>query len=443
MNLIKKYFFLIVTLIFSLPVWAEINQPPDVLSHHQIIETTLKNGLRVCLKKSNTEPNEFEFQLFAIGGIAHMSISDQPSTWLAANIAWESGLDQLTSDEFECALDDHSLEMAIKIDIFDRKIEAAGPIAELDYCLGLTKLFFTHSQFNEIGLHEALAEARKRLQNIGQANKLADEETALKINFKNWYHICRFHSLDLAKVDLHKAQHIFKKLFMNPAEFTLVIVGDFNPQQVMNSLEKSLGSLPTYPIIRLNQLNPPPFPDGITKKEFRGATRYRESVTRLTFPLSVQTPDPALLDLLCLTLRQELASESATGELEKIGLNISYSFPLFPYLQPCWLAIKFSSPEQEIADLQQGIIKKMEKIKQKGITSKSLHIALQELANRKERVSDNAYTLSSLANFYRAGWKIEQLYLSPDQNLQEKEMIKKLTECYPQLNQYSIISLHP
>jgi hypothetical protein len=441
---IKKCFCLfIASLIFTFSAWSEADSSPHVSSRNHIIESTLKNGLRVCLKKSDLEANEFHFQLFAIGGIAHLPITDQPSAWLAANIAWASGLDQLSSDELECALDDHALEMDVKIDLFERKIEAAGPTPELDYCLQMTKLFFTHPQFNEVGLNEALAEARKRLQNIGQASKLADEETALKINLRNWYVMSPFHSLDLDKVNLQKAQYAFKKLFLNPAEFTFVIVGDFDPQQVMSLLEKSLGSLPPHPVMKLNPLDPPSFPDGITKKEFRGKTRYRESLTRLTFPLSVQTPDPTLLDLLCLTLKQELAFESAPGELDKICLNISYSFPLFPYLQPCWLAIKFSSSEQDAADLQQAIIKKLKKIKQRGITSKALQGALQELVSRREQVLDNAYTLSSITHFYKAGWKIEQLYLSPNQNGQEKEMMKKVTDCYPNLDQYSIISLHP
>lgn len=444
MSFIKTFASLIIaSLVFSLSVWSETDPSTDVLSRNQMIETTLKNGLRVCLKKSNIEPNEFEFQLFAIGGVAHMPINEQPSAWLAPDIAWASGLDQLTGDEFECALDDHSLDMNIKIDLFDRKIEAAGPTSELDYCLHMTQLFFTHPQFDETGLNETLKETRKRLQNRGKANKLTDEETALKINLKNWHAICPFNALDLAKVDLQKAQHVFKRVFQNPAEFTFVMVGDFDLRKVMSLLEKSLGSLPSHSEMRLNQLNPPSFPEGITKKEFRGATRYRETLTRFTFPLSLQTPDPWLLDLLCVILKQELVSESAPGELEKIGLNISYSFPLFPNLQPCWLAIKFSSSEQDATELQQGVIKKLEKIKQRGFTSKALQAALQTLDNRTPQFLDNAYTLSSLANFYKAGWKVEQLYLSPNQNLPEKEIIKKLTDCYPSLDQYSIISLHP
>lgn len=444
MSLIKKYsYLLIASFIFTVSAWTEVSSSPDVLSRNHIIETSLKNGLRVCLKKSDLEPNEFAFQLFAIGGIAHMPIIDHPSTWLAANIAWASGLDQLTGDEFKCILDDHCLEMDININLFDRKIEATGPTSELDYCLRMTKLFFTHPQFSEEGFKEALTEARKRLQNIGQANKLADDETALKVNLKNWYAISPFHSLDLAKVDLQRAQNVFKKLFLNPAEFTFVMIGDFDPQQVMSLLEKSLGSLPPHPVMQLNPLHPPSFPEGITKREFHGTTRYRESLTRLTFPLSEQAQDPLLLDLLCVILKQELTSESTPRELKKIGLNISYSFPLFPYLQPCWLTIKFSSSEQDATDLQRRIIKKMEKIKQRGVPPQALQAALQELTNRRVRVSDNAYTLSSLANFYRAGWKIEQLYLSPNQILQEKEMMKKMIDYYPSLDQYSIISIHP
>lgn len=440
----KKYFSILTfNLVLTFSACAETLSPIDVLSRNQITEVTLNNGLRICLKKSNLEPNEFVFQLFALGGIAHMPISDQPSTWLAANIAWASGLNQLTGDELECAIDDHSLEMNLKIDLFDRKIEAAGPTTELEYCFHIIKLFFTQPQFNESGLNEALTQTRKRLLNIEQANKLADEELALKINFKNWYTVAPFHTLDLDRVDLRKAQEIFKKLFLNPAEFTLVIVGDFDPQQTINLLEKTLGSLQKRSVMPLNPIHCPSFPNGITKKELRGATRYRESLTRLTFPLSHQIQDPFLLDLLCLILKQELISESNHQELDKMGFTICYSFPLFPYLQPCWLAIKFTSSEQDAPRLQQEIIRKMEKIKQRGLNPQIVRVALQELANRREQNSDNAYTLASLTYFCKAGWKIEHIYFSPSQNLPEKEIMKKLTDCYPSFDRYSIISLYP
>jgi zinc protease len=444
MHSLRLFLYLFVIYISLAPsIQAKLQTRTDELSHDQIVETTLKNGLRVCLKKSDLEPGEFDFQLFAVGGFAHLPVADQPSAWLATEIAWESGLDQLTGDELECALDDHSLEMSINLNSFDRQIQAAGPTSELIYCLRLTKLFFTDPQFDEEGLKEALNHARRRLQHKGKMGQVFDEETALKINLRNWSVISPFHALDLAKIELPKAKASFKHFFSNPAEFALVIVGDFEPQKIIPLLEESLGSLPASPVISRGELTSPSFPTGITKKEFVGITRYRQGLTRLTFPLSLQTIDPLALDLLCSILKRELTAHSILGQLEKTCFNVSYSFPLFPYMQPCWLVMKFSCSTPHIHSVCQEILKKMEAIQQEGISEELIRFAIQEWADKRNQISNNSYVLSLLSDYYRAGWDIRQLYPSPDHTLQEKEMVKKVLDCYPNLNQYSMISLHP
>ncbi len=437
------FYFLLSAFFLSYPMYSIGSENyPQALSISQMTEVTLKNGLRVCLQKSDLEPKEFDFQLFSVGGLASLPIMDQPSAWLAAEIAWESGLDQLTGDELACALDNHSVEMKIKLGLFDRQIAATGPTTELAYCLRLTQLLFTHPQFTENGIKEALTHARQCLQKKAETKEVAEEQTALKINLRNWYAITPYNILDLERVELQKAQKIFKTFFFNPAEFTLVIVGDFEPNDVIVLLEKSLGSLPSHPIKQWNPPIPPSFPEGVTKKEFVGVTRYRNSLTRITFPL-MHVTDPLTLDLLCFILKRELTCVAAPGHLEKICFHVSYSFPLFPYLQPCWLVIKFSSPAHAIQPLCQGILKKIEKLKQQGITDNEIRLAFQDLAEKRAEIPNNAYILSLLADFYRANWDIKQIYTLTKQDQQEKEMMKKIIDCYPHLDQYSIISLHP
>ena len=84
MHLFKHLFPLILTFSSIYFLHAEIDVYSHELSEYQITEIHLKNGLRVCLKKSDLESKEFDFQLFAIGGIAHLPLVDQPSAWLAA-----------------------------------------------------------------------------------------------------------------------------------------------------------------------------------------------------------------------------------------------------------------------------------------------------------------------------------------------------------------------
>lgn len=443
MSFISRCFFLAILCLSSLFMDLKAQSRADDLARFHITELTLKNGMRICLKQSAVEPKEFSFQLVAAGGYASLPVTDQPSAWLAAEIAWESGLDQQTGDELECALDDHSLEMQIHLGLFNRQIEASGPTKELSYCLRLARLLFTEPQFSEKGLKDALAQARYQLQQKAKASKSIDGEMFTRMNMRNWYLVTPFNPLDLNKIELKKAEQSFKDSFSNPAEFTFILVGDFNLQEVIPLLEESLGSLAASPVKEWTFPSPPHFPEDITKKEFAGVTGYKIGYTHLTFPLSCQTSNPLILELLCTILKQRFLAEKSFHQQWKDDIKITPQFPLFPYLNPLWLVIKFTSSPSETQLISQAILKTLEDIKQNGITEEEIKRTYEELMANRFNASDNDAELFLLANYYQAGWDILHIYTLPDEEKQEKVMLKKVLECYPNLSQYSIISLHP
>jgi predicted Zn-dependent peptidase len=439
--LLVRYIFIFFCPLFFLPfLWSETRAA--CLADHHLKELTLKNGMRVCLKQSEREPGEVEFQLFALGGFASLNPHDRPSAWLAPETAWESGIAHQTSDELACTLDDRAIEMGIKIKLFDRQIEVTTPSSELAYSLGLVRLFFIEPQFKIEGMKAALTRARSKLQKRAQAGDLTGREIFWKVNMQNWDVLAPFTFADLSEVKVEKTNSLFKKFFSNPSDFVLVMVGDFNPQLVIPLLETTLGSLPAGAVQQWTPPQPPAFPDGIIKKEFSGITRYKKSVTRLTFPLS-PTTDLATLDLLIAVLKQRFLSSPSDPKSLSKNLNICYEFPLFPLLDVTWLIIQFSSPPSHISSHCQFILKTLAAVKQKGLTEQEVASACQELERNQLVIADNATELLLLANTYRIGADIEQIYSSAYKEKSNKELIKKVLECYPKLDQYSIITLQP
>src|ERR1700722_9796284 len=91
----------------------------------------LKNGLKVILQPTDFEPDNLSLQLFSMGGFASYNSDLRPSARLAAEIAWESGIDDRTADQLSCDLYDDSIDFEIKIQPFDRFIEASCPTISL------------------------------------------------------------------------------------------------------------------------------------------------------------------------------------------------------------------------------------------------------------------------------------------------------------------------
>lgn len=430
------YFLFIPLLIWSQIKTNEAGQSP-------VVELTLKNGMRICLRHSDREPGEVEFQLFALGGYASLPPQDRPASWLAADTTWESGLDQHSSDELACLLDDHAIDLKIHIDLFDRQIEATSPTSELAYCLRLVNLLLTHPQFKPEGLKEALANALSRMQKKEAAGDLTGREVFLDINMQHWKMLSPFTAKDLHSVKLEQTARLFKQFFSNPADFTFVLVGDFDAKAILPILEDSLGTLPMLPKQSWSSPPSPAFPEGITKKEFSGVTRYKASLTRLTFPMQAQAADLATLDLLCVILKRRFLSNLAHCECAHKSLHVNYELPLFPRLDPVWLVIQFSSPTTEVTPMGQAVLKILEGIKQKGISEKEVTLAFQEVERNRQTFIDNTSELLSLANTYKMKGSVENLYKPTFKDKEEKEVLKKILNCYPPLDQYSIISLHP
>jgi hypothetical protein len=407
-------------------------------SPHKLVEFTLANGMQICLQPCEKEKNEFHFQLFAPGGFTSLPPEERALGWTSSKVAWESGINGQTTDEFTFHLVDHNAAMRITTHIFGRAIEASGPISELPYCLHIAKLFLSEPQFTEEGLKHALKRALSTLDKKSKkGNSKGLRDIFLLTNMHNWDILQPNSPEDFKDVSLAKIESIFKKLYSNPAEFHLALAGDIDTELVTKQIEETLGSLPKTSQY-LTSLPPiPPFPNGL-KKEFFGYSRYQQSLTRLTFPLSKDV-DLQTLDLLCAHLNRKIKLLLVNADSLKKEMTINYEFPLFPSLDVLWLEIQFSCPKSQIEPYSRLILKALEKV-QNEIEESDIALSMTELKRRRSIPLDLTGELLVLSNYCRSGRNKDNLYTT---KYDEKVMSKKIKDCYPNVSNYSMITLHP
>lgn len=421
-----------ISLIFVPQLVAELS------ANHELTEITLKNGMKVCLKETDHEDAVFAFQLFAIGGYAALPLADRASTILAPDIAWESGLRNQTSDQIAIELYDRSIEFSMEIRNFDRQMLASGPSTELPRCMQLIKALFEQPKFSSDGFKKAVEAKRQDLQARKEA-KVSDwsaHEVFVFYNTRNWSVLQSLTLDELQMVDLQKSEKIFRECFADPAEFILVIAGDFKTAQVVKELEEHLGSIsrPSSPKTFINPL-PPPFPPGITKKELKGFHRYSKTLTCLTFPLNSKRVNRYSLDCLCFILENRLIDP--LSEAKKI--NATYEYPLFPCIDEVWLSVQFSSSAEEINPTSNQILAALQSLKSQGVTHQEVLDFQRFQKNERSQIWDNCEEIDQLANSYRAAWDVGKANFE----LSNIELFKNELNSYLQLDQCSIISLHP
>ncbi len=447
--LTRPFAYLFISLSFSLifspfASWADTRE--CFLAQHHIKELTLKNGIKVCLKQTDYEKDAVVLQIFAMGGYAALATSDRPSGMLAADIAWESGLENKTADQLSFVLYQRSIEIETKIQMFDRHIEACSPTSHLSTCLKIIHLLFTQPKFEQGALKHVLANTRNYIQIKNLQEHKISREIFLKVHTQNGFLFNQLTLGDLDDVSLAKAEKFFKQCFSNPSEFTFILVGDFDTETVQPLLETYLGSIPNQQIKGPPNPPLPTFPEGIVQKEFRGSPYKKEILTRLTFPIPIKITDQTVhsLNSICYIIKNRIVQDLASSLPDKKRLEVSYEFPFFPQVDELWLIIQFSLPsDHEISSLTHQIIKSLGQLKTQGPSQEEINELIHFSSSIEEiEVKENAYVLSLLANYYRANWDIKSLYHPHSMTTEKENLINDLNR-YLKLDQYSIISLYP
>lgn len=437
-------FFLLWLTPISFYSWAD---EPSILAQHQVKELTLKNGLKVCLKPTVYEEESIVFQIFANGGYATFSLNDRPSAILAADIVWESGIGNQTGDQLSFDLYQNSIEMTTKIQPFDRQIEGTCPTESFELCLKTVNLVFTEPKFDKEAMKRSIAKSRQQIRIKERESELGSREAFLKVNTQNWDVLEPLTLTDLDYINLSKVEKFFRQAFSNPAEFVCVVVGDFNPDDIQPLIEKHLGSIPSTSSSNsyFKEASLPAFPSGITKKEMKGFHRYKQPLTRLTFPTLINIDETSTQSLynVCVLLKSRLLPLFSDKQAITRKLEVSYEFPFFPKLDVAWITIQFSANPQEIDGLTKQILTSLEQLKKNGPTEQEFIDLKNDHREDDIEIEENTYLLSLISNYYRAHWNLEKLFQKYDMSKLEKNIVENELDRYLKLDQYSTVSLHP
>lgn len=399
------------------PISVPLSIPSWLLSSESVLEIdaevfVLKNGMRVCLKKTAFDPNEVSVQLMALGGYANLPPSKRGSGELAPQIAIRSGIGNYSYEQLHALFYEHSLEFEGKIQPFCRLIEGSSETEEIGLLLHLIYLYFTKSHFDYSSFHQVILKAKEALAKRPHIQSRSCEEEYMDFHTES---LSFFHGLsteEVEKANFQEAYHFFKRCFANPADFVCVIVGDFDSEKVKKSLEKTLAAIPSSQRRCFPQtFSFPSFPEGIQTMQIRRTGRV-DAVMRLTFPIKVKT-NPYQLEQAETTaaiIKERLMWECSKRANPMPEIKAVVEFPYYPYPQPLWLVIELVLEAKQVPSLSQMILEELSKMQADGVV-------LKEAAFLKNRMQisdqllkkDNYYWLTVLSNYLLWNWDLKMI----------------------------------
>jgi predicted Zn-dependent peptidase len=375
-------------------------------------ELKLSNGLTICLKSTDSDTDEIFFKLIALGGYGSLNPKKFYSGQLADKIAWESGMGGMTSDQISVFLYKNALEFVLEISPFCRKIDGEGGEESVNSFLKGLNLVFTQQLFTQEGFHAAKVLEKDIISKLNNDNEHAFETMFLKVNTQNFPALRPMAIEDLDKVKFDEAKSFFQRCFLHPNDFFLVISGNFNIEKTIANVEKYIGSIPRPESnSKLKRAFNVPFPPGITQTTFKLPTQS-SCLTHITFPLKIEVNEQNIDEIafMCQIIEAHLRQAIIQKMNLSYGVDVSYEFPIFPFLNNPWISIRFRCEEKFIISLKEMILAELKRLQLNGTTQSEIEIIRKLEKNSQEFwFKDDFYWVSMISNYYLWGWNPEKI----------------------------------
>lgn len=206
---------------------------------------TFENGVKLITKKTNFTKDSFAFYAGSKGGYYLYDEKDVPSAKSSISYSMCSGFAGKNITQINKILSTKNIDLEIGFNATSEKISGGGNKNSFEVLLQLTNLVFTKPDFTEDGWKILMDAYNQQTENYGATpGDVFSEKLNEVIYGKNLYY-APFNKDYLKTLNAETSEKIFKERFGNAADFTFVVVGDFDEKYVLDMCSYYLGTLKT------------------------------------------------------------------------------------------------------------------------------------------------------------------------------------------------------
>lgn len=113
---------------------------------------------------------------------------------------------------------------------------------------------------------------------------------------------------------------------------------------------------------------------------------------------------------MCQIIEGRLRNEITNKMNLSYGVDVSYEFPVYPFLDNPWISIRFRCEEKTICSLKEIVLVELRRLQAKGATSEELMMIKKlEKGSQEFWLKDDFYWVTMLTNYYLWGWNPEKI----------------------------------
>ena len=211
--------------------------------------------------------NKFNLYAYSNGGLYKVNENEVPSGKFAVNYMIKSGLNGLSYNQFMKIISTKNISFDIDIANSNEYISGSSTNDDMETLFQVINLIFSNPQFTDEGWNVLMNELKETAKVHGTQPRDVFVDEILELLYgKDDIYTAPLNMDYVNKMDQKLSEKVFRERFANPADFTFIIVGNFDEKKLNDMFISYLGSLQCNENYEERFIKPYDFPEGVTKK---------------------------------------------------------------------------------------------------------------------------------------------------------------------------------
>lgn len=358
----------------------------------------LGNGARVILLPTDHSEDEILFSAFSFGGSSLLETDDMASSYISTTIAGQSGIGEFDMIQLQKKLSGKIVRISPSLSELTEGFSGSSNMKDLETLLQLVYLSFEAPRFDEKAYRVIENQFKTIMSNIKADNNQAMQDTITLLSANYNPRTVILNDEFLGKIDFNKTEKIYRDRFRNAADFTFILVGNLEEDEVMPLVSKYIGSISSSggkETFRDHHIGPP---KGKSSVHFERAMEVDKSTvyTSLSGKIKYSRKNQMCVSIVGKLLDKRYLETIREEEGGTYGVSVGSSLNRLP--EPEYkLVIQFDTDPEKQERLLGIVNAEIEKLAKSGPIPGDLDDVKKSLVKlRKEQIDQNGFWLGAI-----------------------------------------------
>ncbi|RPH33743.1 MAG: insulinase family protein [Bacteroidales bacterium] len=384
------------------------------------IEWTLSNGVKVVFKKTDFKADEIQLNVFSPGGISLVDTKTVPSASMASQLVANGGIGEFTSTDLEKMLAGKVVQVQPIIGESFEGFQGSSSPKDFETMLQLVYLYFTQPREDEIASNTFMDRMKAFFANNASDPRMAFRDSITVLMANRNPRVLPMNLDFLSKVDYKLGFEFYKNRFADASDFTFVLTGNINADEVKALVETYIGGLPSIKRVEVAKDNGVRPPKGKVQNHFKKTLKDPKASISISYTGDVDysLENKVLIDVIKSVLNTRYIEEIREKEGATYGVGVRFSVRKFP-IPSCTANFTFDTDPARKEKMIEIIHNEVKSLMTAGPSEVNLGKAKEfMLKSYDQNQRENGYWSNAIREKYENGIDINSTY---------KELVNGLT----------------